>query len=356
MRKKGRRSKNITKLKLRQSTRVFFVITALVLFAMSSKNIYVNLFERKERKIEKELYSYSNIYNLDYKVNIKPNQFITEEFLEKDQTYVSDLIDSLTMDIKYDYNSSSDTEILYSYKIDAIITANYNKDGNNYNIWNKTYNIKEADNQSANKNINIRENINVDYNKYHAEIKNFRQSMGMTIDACINIRLTVNTSTNINSQEVKNEYVSDFSITAGDKIAKVEGKSTDSNEKHITDKSIIKSNLNIVSTVINIIILLISIYTIYYIRNKTKILYSIKNDFKLELNRILKSCQDRIIIVKNKVELEQDSTIDVKDFGELIKLSEELYKPILYWISEDNEEAWFSVISNKINYRFILKK
>lgn len=356
MRKKSRRSKNRTKLKLRQSTRLFFVIVALVLFAMSSKNIYVNLFERKEKKVEKELYKYSNIYNLDYKVNMKPNQFITEDTLDKDQTYVSDLIKSLTMNIKYNYNSSSNTDILYNYRIDAIIKANYNKDGEKYDIWNKTYNIKEINNQIANQNINIDENIDIDYNKYHAEIKNFKQSLGMTVDACINVRLTVDTSTQVKGKEVKNEYTSDFLITAGDKIAKVEGKNQDSNEKSITDKSIIKNNLNIGVTIINIIIVIISVYILYCIRYKTKIFYSVKNNFKLELNRILKSCQDRIVVVKNKIELEQENTIDVLDFGELIKLSEELFKPILYWISEDNEEAWFSVISNKINYRFILKK
>ena len=104
------------------------------------------------------------------------------------------------------------------------------------------------------------------------------------------------------------------------------------------------------------IILGISIYIIYYITFKTYTRYNIKNDFKLELNRILKSCQDRIVVVKNKVELERENTVDVKDFGELIKLSEELFKPILYWISDDEKEANFSVVSNKINYRFILRK
>lgn len=94
----------------------------------------------------------------------------------------------------------------------------------------------------------------------------------------------------------------------------------------------------------------------YYIRFKTYTGYNIRNEFKFELNRILKSCQDRIVVVKSKLELEQENTIDVKDFGELIKLSEELFKPILYWISDEGEEAYFSVISNKINYRFILRK
>ena len=45
----------------------------------------------------------------------------------------------------------------------------------------------------------------------------------------------------------------------------------------------------------------------------------------------------------------------VKDFGEIIKVSEELFKPILYWESKESTEAWFSVMSNEITYRFIFR-
>ena len=46
----------------------------------------------------------------------------------------------------------------------------------------------------------------------------------------------------------------------------------------------------------------------------------------------------------------------VKDFGEIVKVSEELFKPILYWISPRNDEAWFTVMSHGVTYRYILKK
>ena len=104
--------------------------------------------------------------------------------------------------------------------------------------------------------------------------------------------------------------------------------------------------------------MLLSIYIIYYVRFKTKKFNAIRNEFKLELNRILKSCQDRIVIVKNQIDNDSESIIDVNDFGELIKLSEELYKPILCWISDnlEEEQAQFSVISNKVKYRFIFRE
>lgn len=351
-----RKSNDSNKLKLRSSTRTIIIVFALVLFAFSSKYILGIFTEKDSKNIEKEIYKYTNIYNLDYNVFMKNNKFITEESLPKDKTYISDLIDSLDMKINYEYTGTKDSSINYNYKIDAIISANYSQSGENYEVWNKTYNLKEVNDQTAQKNIKIEEQIDLDYQKYNQEVKNFKQSLGMSVDACLYVRLTVNTNTKINNKEVINEYVSKFSITVGDKIATVAGENHEQKGESLRGYEIIQSSMNILEMIVNVLIMLVSLYLMYYIRFKTKKLYNVRNDFKLKLNRILKSCQDRIVIVQNKIELEQENTINVKDFGELIKLSEELYKPILYWISENNEEAWFSVISNKINYKYILKK
>ena len=72
-----------------------------------------------------------------------------------------------------------------------------------------------------------------------------------------------------------------------------------------------------------------------------------------ELNKILRICQEKIVKVRNKPTIKQENIVEVKDFGEIIKLSEELFRPILYWESKE-EEAWFIVMSNDIVYRFIL--
>jgi len=353
-----RRRKNLTKIRLRNSTRVSLVISFLVCFAFSSAAFYKSIFDNNTTKIEEDIYTYTNEYNANYNVNIKNNSFIPDKSLPSGQNYISELIDSIDMDIKYTYTASKPSELKYNYKIDAIIGGSYDQNGEDYNIWNKTYNLKTSEELKAKNNIEINEVLNIDYKNYHKEVKDFKQALGISLDAHLYIKLTVNTSTVINHQEVKNEYISNFSITLGEKIALVEGENTDKkigsfkNENTIEEK-----NINVVKVVFSLALMIVSIYIIYFVRVKTKKYNPIRNEFKLELNRILKSCQDRIVIVKNQSETSDEEIIDVKDFGELIKLSEELFKPILCWISEDlnNEEAYFSIISNKIRYRYILK-
>ena len=361
MGKRSKRSfaKNLDKIKIKNSTRVSLMMLAIVIFSLSSANFYKAIFKNDVTKVQQDVYTYTNEYKSNYVVNVKENSFITEKTLPSGQTYLSDLIDSLDMNIKYKYSGSKDTTINYTYKIDAVIGANYNSDGSDYSVWNKTYNLKTSDSLQAKNSINIDENINVDYTKYNKEVKNFKQTLGMNVDAYLYVKLTVNTSTTANHQEVKNEYVSNFSISLGDKVAVVEGKNEDTKVGSVKQENTYTQNsVDVPKLLISAIAVIISLYTMYFVRFKTKKFNAIKNEFKLELNRILKSCQDRIVMVKNNVDTDTETIIDVNDFGELIKLSEELYKPILCWISEDLEEqqAWFSIISNKVRYRFILKK
>jgi len=357
--RRNNKKKGNNKIKVRNSTRVSWLCFSIIVFSISSAFLYKSISNDKSTIIQNDLYSYQNNFSSDYSVNIKKNQFISEESLPAGETYVSDLIDSINIKMNYDYSDSQTLPIEYDYKIDAVITAKYSDNGTPYTVWDKTYNLKTVEStKTTSDNLSIKEDLIVDYKKYHQEVLDFKQTLGMMVDASLQVKLTVNTSTNIDSKDVKNIYVSNFSITLGDKIAIADNKTNEVKPGSVKqEKASTISNIDMPKFAFSLVSALISMYIIYYITQKTKKLNSIKNEFKLELNKILKSCQDRIVIVESEVKTDNESVINVKDFGELIKLSEELYKPILCWISDDIEhgEAHFFVISNKVKYIFILK-
>ena len=88
----------------------------------------------------------------------------------------------------------------------------------------------------------------------------------------------------------------------------------------------------------------------------SKVANIVRNEYKHELNRLLKLCQDKIVRVNTKPDTNMSNVVLVKDFGEIVKLSEELFKPILCYIDETQDEAWFSVMSNSVDYRYVLMK
>ena len=196
---------------------------------------------------------------------------------------------------------------------------------------------KVRSNLTANNTINIKENIPIDVNEYNDEIYNFEKTLGMAITANLNVQLRVNIDGKINDTQINDNYVSNIDIELGEQTTEITGKLTDETEDTLYKTTTNNKNNTVVIAV------------------NTTNLNTVRNNYKLELNRILKSCEDKIVKLSRNVDLNGKEVIEVNDFGELIKLSEELYKPILYWNSNQKEESEFFVITNSVIYKFILK-
>jgi hypothetical protein len=153
--------------------------------------------------------------------------------------------------------------------------------------------------------------------------------------------------------KVVNVYNSNSAFTIGEKTTTVSGKLVDSSvgQKVLDVKSITESRFG--NVIPNLLLLAASTITILYILNRTEESKRVNSDYRIELNRILRAFQDKIVQIRENVDVNND-IIDVKDFTELIKLSEEMFKPILYWDSK-KEEAYFYILANNATYRFVLK-
>ena len=89
------------------------------------------------------------------------------------------------------------------------------------------------------------------------------------------------------------------------------------------------------------------------VQKETKTMNKITNMFKVELNQILGACGDRIVKIDSEIKTTGITLIELKDINELVKLSEELYKPILYYQVPNKKEAWFCLTLENETYRYI---
>ena len=100
--------------------------------------------------------------------------------------------------------------------------------------------------------------------------------------------------------------------------------------------------------------MIIAIILLKYIL-QAKTTNRVKNEYRRELNKILKMCQDKIVQISTKPHESAENEVYVKDFAEIYKVSEELFKPILYYFDNEQQEAWFTIITEDATYRYILK-
>lgn len=343
--------------KIRKSTKYTMIISSVVLILFSLVNFAICLQQENMTTATKQIYKYTNKFNYDYKINLITNKYMTNNEIEdKNLAYVTDLIDNIELDLNYDYTGDKNSEIKGTYSIIGKMQAVYTKNGEEQKIWEKEETLlQEKELSSTSNNLNINEKLILDLKDKNDLINSFKQQLGMTIDAKYNIILKINTSTIIEGKEVTNEVKPVLNIDLAEKTTKITGENNTTNTEYISKEYKISKESNVVRIIVNSILAIIGIAILRYAL-RASIAKTIRNEFKLELNRILRICQDKIVRVSTKPSDEDIEVVIVKDFGEIVKVSEELFKPILYYGEKDKEEAWFSVVSGKTTYRYILKQ
>ena len=356
IRMRRRKKSTGNKIKLSNAVRISLILLSIIIIAIGSGNMIKSLTNKTQNVTESSvLYKYDNKFSSDAKINLKDNIYVHEEEMIDGQSYLSDIISNIEMDINYKYAASVPSQITYSYKIEAIMKASYTNNKGTYDVLNKIDTIEEGNaTTDVASELSIKDKITVNYAKYHQTMKEFKQTMGINTDSKLYVRFTIDTSTNINSKDVKNQYVVDYKITIGDKIAIVEDVKNDSKSNIVKADEIRTEQIDVdyKGVTISIVAILIGIAGIVFVVKKTEELKSVSNEYKRELNRILKSYEDKIVEIQDINHFDLENATKVKDIIQLRKLAEEALVPIYCYMSET--EAYFIVTKYENSYIYIL--
>lgn len=346
------RSKN----RIRKSTKYIFIVVAIILILISISDILTKTSQDQNvgRKTI-QVYSYTNKFKYDYNVNLVDNEYtVGMDFSDKNIAYLTDLIKNIDLNLEYEYIGDTNSSLKYEYEIIGKTQAVYTKDGEEQKIIEKddTLAEKTIESKTTNK-LQISKALNLDLKSKNAVLYDLKQKMGMNFVATYSVILKVNVKTEVSDEPVDVVMTPVVTIDLAEKTTQIKGENNIENKEYVA-KQMPKQGGNI-SFIFDAILIIVAIVLLKY-ASSAKVTNRIKNEYKHELNRLLKLCQDRIVRVNTKPESGSENTVSVKDFGEIVKLSEELFKPILCYIDDQKDEAWFSVISNNVDYRYILKK
>ena len=343
--------------KMRKSTKYVIIIVSIILLIFSFINFIKNIQKENMKTSTKEIYKYTNKFNYDYNINLISNKYMTnEEIKDKNLAYVTDLIDNIKLNLKYDYEASKNSEIKCTYSIVGLMQAVYTKNGEEQKIWDKEETLlQEKELNSASDSIEIAENLKLDLKDKNELVNNFKQQLGMSIEAKYTVKLKIKITTEVEGKEVVDELSPFINIDLAEKTTKLTGENNIENSEYISKEYKVAKKSSGIQIFIDVILIAVAIIALRKV-SKFKVANVVRNEYKYELNRILRICQDKIVEVNTKPNDEEIEVVYVKDFGEIFKVSEELFKPILYYNAIENEEAWFSVMSGKTSYRFVLKK
>ena len=351
-----KRKKNKHKKRMRSSTRLTIFIVCFALILISIIGLYSNIYIAETEEREETVYKHLNKYAQTYTIELKQNKYMGEEHLLENELFVTDLIEKLKLNYNYTYEGLEPEKINCTYNVKGKLKSTYSSNGNEQEMWNREYVILESKDTSSDTSVlEINENIDIDLSEYNKLVNDFIEKMQMAISTKLHIIFEANVTAYANGEMFLNKYTNEIEVTLGDKVTKITGEKEDSREEKVKRTVQITKEKNEGVIILSAITLVLSAGIMIKVQRETKTSNRITNLFKIELNEILSTCGDRIVKIDSETNTAGSAIIELKDINELVKLSEELYKPILYYKVPNKKEAWFSVSLENEVYRYILK-
>ena len=333
----------------RNNTITKYICAIVIIFSifLSALTLYID-------QNKTEYIKYNEQGKIDYKVYLKENNFFEKEYIEENNQYISTLIDYIESNFKYNLSLEQETTYKYTYKI--VETVKIIDKTTKRPLYNKEeIIIPEKEKITNEKNININEQIKINYNKYNDLMNNFiniyevgNTESNLTVSMIIDI---IGSSEDFKNNK-KNESVITLTIplTTNTMAIDIKNNLIDTNNIIICEE---KSKLNIIYLLIMPISLIIdAILTLKLIRyiKKTR---SNKTKYEKEIKKILNNYRQYIQKVDNQTLFENYEQISLSTFTDLLEIRDTVQGPIL--MIEQKTYTKFMIPTDNILYIYTVK-
>lgn len=349
---------NITKKDKFIAILIVIIVVFLSLFFLAN-TIRILLYRKGDPR---DIIYVSNVKDdLIYDIVLTPNNYIDNEEVDDGLSYITSLIEYINVNFVYNYQGDEDVSLDYDYYIKANIVSNYIEKINQPTlkpVWNKEFILLDRKyGNTSNSQIKITKQLKVGLKFYNDLINQFSNELDLPVDSVLEIKLVVNVSGKLeNNQVLKKEHYMLMSIPLNVKAFDITTSKNFVEEEIIYSKANLKTETSYMLAIINICLTIGTIYLgTYLVRRRCN---NNKCKYFLEKSRLLKEYDDRIVVVRSFINYSKYDIVDIVSFDELINLSNETYEPIIYWERKEKgiNESWYTIIRNKIIYRYVMSK
>lgn len=322
----------------------FLAISLLMVYVKNSKAQYV---------------SYSETGNIDYTVKYKDNEYFDNNSLDSNRQYIASLIDNINAEFNYKIAlEDSNIEYKYSYRIDAEVVV---KEKNTSNVfYEKTEQlVKEKEKISSLNEVNITEDLVIDYDKYNDKIKRFVSVYDLeTAESSLNINMYVNVIGSCEEFDENQEKERVISLTIPltkdtiaidfvDDIVNSSNNVMKCNSSNFGNTIVLFLSIILTAVGVGLIVAVIR----YEIKTRTA-----ETIYEKELKKILNNYGSNIQVIGNEFEFNDYQLLKIETFYDLLEISDKLRQPILMKENKERNGAYFVIPSvTKLLYVYRMK-
>ena len=330
------------------------LIAIAVLIAVSLCSFLVYNRMNKVNYIE-----YAENSDIDYKVQYIKNDFFDGEWIEKDQSYISSLVNGIDADFAYVLNmGSEDVDFDYKYRVNAKLVI-ANKDTNApFYTYEEVLVKQKSGSKTDGASLKIREKVNIDYVRYNEIANEFVKTYNLknaTSTLVVTLDVEVLGSGKQLEQSAQNKYSTSLNIPLTEDTFEVfSTSSAPSNEtKVLAYKGTANKNVFLVLGIITVSLAALAAVALLIFLHLTKnedITYAAK------IRKILRTYGSYIQRMEGEFDSEGYQIIIIKTFTEMLGIRDTIQSPVLMSENKDETMTQFFIPTNtKILYVFEIK-
>ena len=332
------------------------VIISLLLLVLFISILAFSLFFVFIRNKDNNYITYNEKSNVFYKVYLKENDFFEDNYLEGNKQYIASLIEKITADFEYALVFDSDNvDYKYEYEINANVKV-YDKDTNNL-LFSKTENlIEKTDFITSEKNISVKQSVEIDYNYFNDLIKKFVVVYDLDdAESVLTIDMGINTISSCEDfiENEKNKSVISLTIPLTTKTVAIEM----SNDLIDTENNIMlceENTSNNVILLLAILFLILDFVVIVWLINYEYKTRSVNTVYIKKLKKILNNYGAYIQEVTGDYAFQDYKVVKIGTFEDLLEIRDTIRQPILMKQNKENTCSYFIVPSN-INQLYVYR-
>ena len=311
------------------------------------------------RRLNRTFYiDYTESGDIDYRVQLKENEFYDENIVDQGQSYVAALIDTITADLTYRLHmNTTGVKFDYSYRVDAQLEIVDDASGGK--IFAPAYPLVEEKAYTASSDqLVIRESVNIDYHQYNDLANKFNAVYDLddtTSTLIVSLYVDVVGSCDAFEENAKNDYAVSLRIPLTSKTVNIKMTSSvpDGESKVLAcqngESRMLFKILAIVFAVLDVLAIAVLIGFVYLTRNED-INYSIK------VKKLFNSYRSYIQQINNEFDTKGYQLLYVNTFNEMLGIRDTIQSPILMYENGDATCTQFLIPTNtKILYIYEIR-
>ncbi len=245
--------------------------------------------------------------------------------------YIASLTDYLNARFNYTFTGSSETDLKYSYKAEAVVRSQFSgKDSTDKasNVWSKRYTLLEpVTGNERTKELSLSRNVEIPFADYAAEITKFNSTYNIPLSSEVVVTYEITVSGNADGVPFKNTQISTVVAPLDQRIYKIAVKFNKTDSKDIVSKRTARLQ-TIIDTyelpAAGVLALIGLCLSAYGFRRQI-----IKSAYERELARIYRYNEGIIVKARRPVSLKHLTIVDLDSFDDLLSIAEETGMPIV---------------------------